>query len=175
MSDALKDYANTEIPTSEIATKYRVSPSTLTVWAKKAKVPLRGRGRSKLKQPNARTREILELAEVMVLEDVGGRFGMSKQRVAKIVKRWKDWKRPRQSPFVPEDVILWKGKYYTVLEGGLHFGKVKDEKGLVIHNFYWNMQGSLALKVDAESMAQRKLNGQHKAKPKVKAKAKKKK
>jgi hypothetical protein len=91
------------------------------------------------------------------------------------VKRWKDWKRPRQSPFVPEDVILWKGKYYTVLEGGLHFGKVRDEKGLVIHNFYWNMQGSLALKVDAESMAQRKINGQHKAKPKVKTKAKKKK
>lgn len=172
MSEALKDYANTDLPTSEIALKYEVSPSTLTVWAKKAKLPLRGRGREMLKQPDARTREILELAEVMVLKDVGSRFGMSKQRVQKIVKRWKDWKRPRQSPFVPEDMILWKGKYYTVLEGGLHFGKVRDDKGLVIHNFYWNMRGTVAVKVDGEAMANRQANGHGKLKLKSRPKAK---
>jgi transposase len=153
MADALKDYANTTISTKDIAARYDVSASTLTVWAKKAKIALRGRGRDKMKQPDARTREILEMADALTLEETGERFGMTKQRVAKIVKRWNGWQRPTQSPFAPDDVVLWKNKLYTVVEGGPIFGKVRDERGITIHNFYWNMHGSVATRVDAETVA----------------------
>lgn len=153
MADALKEYANTTIPTKDIAARYGVSASTLTVWATKAKIPLRGRGRDKMKQPDSRTREILETAETLTLEETGERFGMTKQRVAKIVKRWEGWQRPTQSPFVADDVLVWKAKIYTVVEGGPLWGKVKDERGVTIHNFYWNMHGSVAVKIDAETAA----------------------
>lgn len=149
MSDALKDYVNSPTtPVTTIAEKHGVSPSTLTVWARKAKIKLRGRGRERQRQPNAKTREILELAQTLTLEDVGKRFGMSKQRVGKIVKRWKGWEKPRQSPFVADDVIKWKGDLYKVIEPGVLFGKVVDQTGQVIHNFYWNMAGHLAVKVE---------------------------
>lgn len=149
MADALKDYVNCPtMSATVIAEKHGVSPSTLTVWAKKAKIRLRGRGRESQRQPSARTREILELADTLTLEDVGKRFGMTKQRVSRIVKRWKDWRKPRQSPFVIDDVIQWKGTLYKVIEPGTHLGKVKDQAGQIVHNFYWNMAGTMAVKVD---------------------------
>lgn len=154
MADALKEYVNTDTPTIEIAERYKVSPSTLTVWAKKAGIKLRGRGRDKMRQPDARTREILETAETLTLDETGKRFGISKARVGKIVKRWANWKRPEQSPFIPDEVILWKNKVYTVVEGGPLFGKVRDEKGVTIHNFYWNMHGSIATRATPEALAQ---------------------
>lgn len=149
MADALKDYVNNpSMSATDIAEKHGVSPSTLTVWAKKARIKLRGRGRQSLRQPSARTREILELAESLTLEEVGLRFGMKKQRVSKIVKRWKDWKKPTKAPFVVDDIVLWKGAYYKVLEAGTLFGKVVDQAGLIAHNFYWNLGGEQAVKVD---------------------------
>lgn len=149
MADALKDYVgHPTMSATDIAVKHGVSPSTLTVWAKKARIRLRGRGRQSLRQPSARTRDILELAESLTLEDVGLRFGMKKQRVSKIVKRWKDWKKPSKAPFVVDDVVLWKGGYYKVLEAGTLFGKVVDQAGQIAHNFYWNLGGEMAVKVD---------------------------
>jgi transposase len=151
VADALKDYAhNLNEPTKEIAARHGVSPSSLTVWARNAKIGLRGRGREKAKQPDARQREILEMCETLVYEDVAERFGMTKQRVSKIVKRWKDWKRPKQSPFMPDDVVSWDGKLYKVLEGGPLFGKAVDEKGNIIHNFYWSIHGKIAMKVNSD-------------------------
>lgn len=149
MADALKDYVNSpNTSVTAIAEKHGVSPSTLTVWAKKANIRLRGRGRESQRQPGARTREILELADSLTLEDVGARFGMSKQRVSRIVKRWKDWKKPRQPPFVVDDIIQWRGTIYKVIEAGTLCGKVVDQAGGVVHHFYWNMAGTLAVKVD---------------------------
>jgi transposase-like protein len=163
MADALKDYVNSpSTSVTAIAEKHGVSPSTLTVWAKKAKIRLRGRGRESQRQPSARTREILELADTLTQEEVGERFGMSKQRVSRILRRWKDWKKPRQSPFVVDDVIQWKGTLYKVIEPGALFGKVVDQAGQVVHNFYWNMAGSLAIKVDP-SLWNRKPSGRKKA------------
>jgi transposase-like protein len=149
MADALKDYVHCPtMSATAIAEKHGVSPSTLTVWAKKAKLRLRGRGRESQRQPSARTREILELAETLTLEDVGKRFGMTKQRVSRIVKRWKDWRKPQQSPFVIDDVIQWKGGLYKIIEAGSLYGKVIDQNGQIAHNFYWNLGGEQAIKVD---------------------------
>lgn len=146
MSDALKDYANTERPTKDIAEQYGVSASTLTVWAKKQGIQLRGRGRACQRQPDARTCEILEAAESLVLEDVGNMFGMSKQRVSKILRRWKGWKKPKDTPFEPGEQIVWKDQVFTVIQGGPIFGKVQNDKGEVIHNFYWTMNGYQAVR-----------------------------
>jgi transposase-like protein len=149
MADALKDYVGCPtMSASSIATKHGVSPSTLTVWAKKARIKLRGRGRESQRQPTCRTRDILELAESLTLDDVGKRFGMTKQRVSRIVKRWKDWKKPTKAPFVVDDVVQWKGGLYKVLEAGALFGKVVDQSGQIAHNFYWNLGGETAVKVD---------------------------
>jgi transposase len=149
MADALKDYVGCPtMSATAIADKHGVSPSTLTVWAKKARIKLRGRGRNIQRQPSARTREILELAESLTLHAVGKRFGMKKQRVSKIVKRWKDWKKPSKSPFLVDDIVSWKGGLYKVLEAGPLFGKVVDQSGMIAHNFYWNLAGEMAVKVD---------------------------
>jgi transposase len=146
MSDALKDYVNTERPTKDIAAQYGVSASTLTVWAKKQGIALRGRGRERQRQPDARTREILEMAETLVLEDVGKAAGISKQRVSKILRRWKGWKKPKETPFEPGERIMWKDQEFEVIMGGPLFGKVKNMGGEIIHNFYWTMDGNQAVR-----------------------------
>lgn len=170
MSDALKDYVQTDRPTKEIAAKHGVSASTLTVWAKKQGIALRGRGRERQRQPNARTRQILELADTLVLEDVGARFGLSKQRVSKILRRWKGWKKPKETPFESGDAIMWKNQRFEVIEGGPLFGKVKNAKNEVIHNFYWTMGGHQAVREEdykASNGHVRKVKTKAPAKPKL--------
>lgn len=153
MADALKDYGDASFSARDIADKYGVSMSTLTVWARKAGVKLRGRGRTKQTQPDSNTRRILEAAEVMPQEVVGRQFGgVTKQRISKILKRWQNWRKPDRSPFVTEDVIRWKGKHFKVLQPGPLFGKVVNEHGEIMHNFYWHMGGSLAVKTDPSKM-----------------------
>lgn len=153
MSEALKDYADPTRKTKDIAAKYGVSPSTLTVWARKAGLQLRGRGRDRSEEPDARTRAILEAAAALKQEDVAAKFGITKQRISKIVKRWKGWKKPTTAPFAIGDEIEWNRGIYTVLEAGPLFGIVRDSKGDVINPFYWNMRGFKAHKVEPHKRA----------------------
>ena len=153
MSEALKDYADPTRKTKDIASKYGVSPSTLTVWARKAGIPLRGRGRDRSEEPDARTRAILEAAASLKQEEVATRFGITKQRISKIVKRWKGWERPSVAPFAVGDVVEWIGAEYVVLEAGPLFGTVKNAAGDIIRNFYWNVRNSKAHKVEPHRRA----------------------
>src|SRR4051812_41622740 len=99
-SRALAEYVNEPTkPVREIADKYGVSKGTLTVWAKNAGFKLRGRGRDKQTEPNMRTRKILERAAVATQEQAGKKFGVTKQRVSKLMRRWKHWKKPTTVPF----------------------------------------------------------------------------
>lgn len=138
MAAALADYRKNELTSEEIAVKHGVSKATLTVWAKKAGVPLRNRGRKRYESPTARQREIIQLASVYNYDKVGERFGMLKQSVHRIVKRWRGWAQPRKAPFSPGDVILWKGKRFTVIEANVHDGTLRDEKDKLWKNFAWN-------------------------------------
>lgn len=153
MSEALKDYADPTRKTKDIAAKYNVSASTLTVWARKAGIQLRGRGRDRNEEPDARTRAILEAAAALKQEEVAARFGITKQRISKIMKRWKGWKKPSTAPFAVGDVIEWNGAEYTVLEAQPLFGVVRDSTGDVINPFYWNMRGFRAHKVEPHKRA----------------------
>jgi transposase len=146
-ADALIDYKQGVLTTKEIAAKYGISQSTLTVWATQANQKLRTRGRRKMDEPTAKQKEILKLAEVHTYEYIGRQFGMEKQAVHRIIKRWKNWMKPKKPMFVAGDIILWRGQKYTVLWAGMRSGMVMDKHNNEVREFPWNHNGKLPRKV----------------------------
>jgi hypothetical protein len=138
MADALADYQKRELTTEEIGVKHGISSATLTVWAKKTGIPLRNRGRKKQERPTQRQMEIIKLASVYKYDQVGERYGMKKQSIHRIVKRWRNWASPRKAPFDPGDILIWRGKRFIVIEANIHDGTLQDEKsGKRYINFCW--------------------------------------
>src|SRR4051812_30924040 len=84
----IAQYLNSAETTKMIATRFGITPATLTQRAKRWGVPLRGRGRKPASAPSERSRQILELAKTQTYEAVGDLVGCSKQRVHQIVKKW---------------------------------------------------------------------------------------
>jgi hypothetical protein len=138
MAQALTDYQNRDLTTEAIALKHGISTATLTVWAKKAGMELRNRGRKPQSRPTPRQLEIIKLASVYKYDQVGARFGMHKQSIHRIVKRWREWAQPRRAPFDPGDLIVWRGKKFTVLEANHQDGTLMDEHEKIYKNFSWN-------------------------------------
>lgn len=138
MAEALTDYQNRRLSTEAIAVKHSISTATLTVWAKKAGIPLRQRGRKPQENPTTRQKEILKLASVLSQAKVGERFGMHKQSIHRIVKRWRDWFQSKQAPFDPGDMVSWRGRRFTVLEANHEDGTLLDDDGKKYKNFTWN-------------------------------------
>lgn len=139
MVEALDKYKNhPEITTETIAKDSGISTATLTVWAKRAGIPLRKRGRRRQDRPTAKQLEIVKLASVYRYDQVGKRFKMHKQSVHRIVKRWRPWAEPRKAPFSPGDMLLWRGKKLTVIQANQHDGTLIDEKNRIYNNFSWN-------------------------------------
>lgn len=93
----LRDFINSKETTKEIAKRHGISPSTLTARAKRAGLPLRQRGRWQLTEPTAKQKQILRLVRTHTYAEVGSRFGMSKQRVSRLVGRWSGWTGPKGS------------------------------------------------------------------------------
>lgn len=152
MAAALADYKKGALTSKDIAAHYDISQSTLTVWATNAGLKLRSRGRRKLEEPTVRQREILKLAEVYTYQQVGAHFGMKKQAIHRIIKRWRAWMQPKRPPFTPGDIIQWKGQRLIVHTAGLQSGMVTDEKtGRVMRNFPWNHSGKLPKKVGEDA------------------------
>lgn len=75
--------------TERISKKYGVCTATLTVWANKAGLPLRHRGRRRMTEPTPRQRSIVEMARICTYDAIADRFGITKQGVYRIVRRWK--------------------------------------------------------------------------------------
>lgn len=139
MAAAMSDYQHRkDMTTEEIAVKHGVSTATLTVWATKMDLTLRKRGRKRRDQPSPRQLEIIKLASVYTYEQVGDKFGMAKQSIHRIVKRWKGWASPKQAPFQPGDMLLWRQKKFTVLEANVTEGTLQDSRGKIYKNFAWN-------------------------------------
>jgi hypothetical protein len=90
----LQDFIESNERTSEIAYRHGISASTLTARAKKAGLPLRKRGRWRSAEPTAEQKAILELARTHTYSEVGARFGITKQRVSQLVRRWIGWEAP---------------------------------------------------------------------------------
>ena len=135
--EALADYKANKLTSEEIALRHEVCAATLTVWAKKAGFRLRRRGRRTLLKPTPLHLKILELSTHLRYKQIGDQFGMRKQQVHHIVKRWKNWVKPDEAPFKPGDVVAWKGKRLTVVDAGLTEGTLVDEKGAFYRHFFW--------------------------------------
>lgn len=87
---ALQEYQHSTDSTAVIADRLGVSMAMLTVWAKDNGVPLRQRGRNKADAPSEADRHRLELiAGGMTQEAVAKDTDISKQRMSRIVRRWR--------------------------------------------------------------------------------------
>ena len=144
---ALDAYVRNDMTTREIAKLAKVSPSALTVWAMNAGLPLRSRGRRTQDEPSERQRQILEMCETSTDEEVGKHFGMFKQAVQRIRKRWVDHNKPKKPPFEPGDIIRWKGQRLTVMAASLHTGTLVDSKGRMYFQCRWVQRGFMPKKI----------------------------
>ena len=137
-AQVLADYQNRALTTDDIAKKYGVSIATVTVWAKKAGLCLRSRGRWTPVLPSDRHAKIIELAKTLTYREVGERMNLHKQAVHRIVKRWEAREKLTEPPFLPGDRIIWNGRKFSVEDAGLHTGTVIDEQGKRYVSFAWN-------------------------------------
>lgn len=91
LSPELLEYRDSAEPTRLIAARYCVSPSTLTVRARKAGLALRNRGRWKRTEPTTVQKKIIAMARTYGCRHTALRFGITKQRISFLMRRWKNW------------------------------------------------------------------------------------
>jgi len=84
----LSDYQTCENTIPQLAKKHHISRYTIMAWRRKAALLRRTRGQRRQAQPSPRTRRIADLAKIYKYEVVGEMFGITKQAVCRIVKRW---------------------------------------------------------------------------------------
>lgn len=89
--EMLAMYSDSSYTTSEIARRFGVCPASITNAAKHAGLPLRMRGRWPQGAPPSGVQDILLEAWTNTYDTVASRFGLTKQRIAKIVDRWREW------------------------------------------------------------------------------------
>jgi hypothetical protein len=138
-TQVLANYQKLELTTGKIAAKHGISTATVTLWAKKAGLPLRGRGRKPPTEPTPKQREIITLARIFNYDTVGARFGMAKQSIHRIVKRWRNWPQTSKPPLAPGDMVFWHGRRLTVLNADCHDGTLIDDRGKVYRHFTWSV------------------------------------
>jgi hypothetical protein len=88
---ALEEYRSSPETTTKIAARYGFSAATLTVMARKTGIPLRSRGRKMATEPSSVQKKILQMTRYATYEAIGKKFDCSKQRISKIVHRWRVW------------------------------------------------------------------------------------
>jgi transposase-like protein len=88
-------YSDSGLTVGEIARRFGVSPATISNRAKQLGLKQRGRGRWKRETPDAPHKQMLLLLDTESQASVARRFGVSRQRVNQIVRRWKDWQSDR--------------------------------------------------------------------------------
>ncbi|HEY5911660.1 MAG TPA: hypothetical protein VJA21_13755 [Verrucomicrobiae bacterium] len=98
-STVLREYQASDDTLETIGGRHGVPISTITCWAKKNEIPLRGRGRNLQKEPSYQNQQILFSLPGQTYDEVGRKFGITKSRVAGIVKRWRDWAKESHLPF----------------------------------------------------------------------------
>ena len=104
------------VTTAELVAKHHVSPSAISNLANKYGFPKLTRGRKKAAAPSPQQLEILSAIRSETLEKVGLRYGVTKQRVWYISKRWAHYQLLDESSVVevnaersmPEEVLATK-------------------------------------------------------------------
>jgi hypothetical protein len=84
----MRQYVAGKMRVCDISKRAGITAGALTARVKRLGLPLRGRGRKPLEKPSALHKRIIAAAAAQSYEQVGVRFGISKQRVSKIVQRW---------------------------------------------------------------------------------------
>jgi len=99
IQSVLEKRALGERTSSGLAREYGISPSTISVWAQKYGFPKLQQGRRPAIKPSKRHMQILRATNSLTYEQVGAIHGVSKQRVANVVRRWRSFigKSARQS------------------------------------------------------------------------------
>lgn len=87
----LRLYQKNEQTTDELARRYGVHASLVTYLAKQAGIPLRGQGVRPRLAPSHKAQELLLEAWTTTYAEAAARFGVSKQHVGHLVKRWRAW------------------------------------------------------------------------------------
>jgi hypothetical protein len=89
--DAMLAYRSGQQRSTEIASRFRVTPGTLTYWAKRMHLPIRKRGCWKRTEPKPHQVKILQLALERGQASAAVASGLSRQRVHSLMKRWSNW------------------------------------------------------------------------------------
>lgn len=98
---ALELYTEGLKTSKEIAKEFEISPATLTVWAKKSGIPLRGRGRQAAIYPSPPVQLLLLEAWTHTYEVAAHRCGVTKQCIGQVAQRWRGW---AVAEFGPRDI-----------------------------------------------------------------------
>ena len=84
----MDEYQSGRFTNALLARRHGVSLSTISHWARKANLTQKPRGRRSLDKPNATQQEMIELSAHLTLAKIAERFGVSRQRVHQVLKRW---------------------------------------------------------------------------------------
>jgi len=85
------EYLYSDNAVSCIARRHKISMATVTNRVRRAGFDLRGRGRNRRKEPLPEHKSMLRLVGKLTYNQIGERFGCSKQNVQQICKRWPAW------------------------------------------------------------------------------------
>ena len=91
VQQALLEYESNRTTTAEIAAKVGVSKSTITFWARRARLRQRHTGRRLVEVPSVYHRQILRQAMFLSFAEIARRNNTTRQNIDRILQRWKAW------------------------------------------------------------------------------------
>ena len=107
-------YGQRDVPIRVIAERFGVSLALVCTTAEKAGMPMRGRGRTRLREPSQRQHALLTEAWNSSYQAAGLKFLITKQGVGMLVKRWRAWTEenlgPRRRGGAPRSAIAIDGR-----------------------------------------------------------------
>ncbi len=106
-------YAQRDVPIRVIAEQCGVSLPLVCTTAKQAGVPMRGRGRTRLLEPSQKHHAMLPEAWNSSYHAAGLKFGVTRQAIWTLAKRWRTWAEnrlgQRQRGYAPRSTIASGG------------------------------------------------------------------
>jgi hypothetical protein len=128
-AEALRDYQRGD-RLKDIALRYGVSTTAISLWALWSGLPRRKRGKWAKDWPDARDIEIVQAVRSIVngkptYKQIGAMFGnMSRAGIHRVYAKWKDWK--LRCRFKKGEVIRYEGRYFKMIEPGIFGGVVQN-------------------------------------------------
>jgi hypothetical protein len=147
---AISDYKRGD-HLKHIAVRYCISVGTVSLWAKKAGLARRKRGRRHEAVPSDQALQIVAAVNAVVdgsptLDELGRKFGYTRAGIHRIYHKWKNY--VPKAPFEVGDIIRFAGVDFKVLTAGVHGGQVRALKtGKVTCINWWKNKSLFAVKL----------------------------